>query len=384
MRRYPGRIFAALAVFAILAAACGGGGNTSAATTAPAAATTAAGATTAPAKSTCFPVTGKCPEEATALSGAGATFPAVIYTRWIAEYEKVTGVKVNYQGIGSGGGIKSITDKTVDFAGSDAPMTTAQLAAAREPLFHVPTVMGGVVVTYNVPGVTTLKFTPEVIAGIFLGEIKTWNDPKIAADNADAKLPAANITVVHRSDGSGTTSIFTDYLSKVSPKWKETVGTGTSVKWPTGLGGKGNEGVAQNVKQQPNTIGYVELIYAVQQKLPAPAVKNAKGKFVEASLDTVTAAAQGVPLAPDLRVSITNSANADAYPIAGFTWLLAYESMPDKAKALALTRFLWWATHDGQKFAKDLGYSPLPADVVKRAEEMIRSIKSGGAPVLPK
>lgn len=378
MTRHPGRVLAALATFAILVAACGGG----TATNQPAATAAGSPAAGSPAatKNPCFPVTGKCPEEATSLNGAGATFPAVIYTKWIAEYERLTGVKINYQSIGSGGGIRGITDKTVDFGGTDAFLRDDQM---KEPILHVPTVLGGVVVTYNVPGVTTLKFTPEMIAGIFLGDIEMWNDQRIAAENPGVRLPAQRIGIVHRSDGSGTTAIFTDYLSKISPKWKDTVGQGTSVKWPTGIGARGNEGVANNVRQQPHSIGYVELIYAVQQKLPAPAIKNAKGRFVEATLDSVTKATQGVTLPRDLRVSITNSDNAEAYPISGFTWILAYENMTDRAKALALTRFLWWSVTDGQRFAKDLGYSPLSPDVQRRAQEMIRSIKVGGTPVLP-
>jgi len=372
-----GRALVALGLFAILAAACGGAG--------PAPAPTQAGGTGGTTTG-CFPVSGACADEAKALNGAGATFPAVIYSKWINEYYKLTGVKVNYQSIGSGGGIKSITDATVDFGATDGPMTDAQLKAAKGPIFHVPTVMGAVVPMYNLPGVTaTLKFTPEALSGIFLGEITRWNDPKIAEPNSGVALPDQPISVVHRSDGSGTTYIWVDYLSKVSTKWKDTVGVGTSVNWPVGIGGKGNEGVANNVKQQAFSIGYVELIYAVQQKLPAGHVQNPASKdFIEPKLETVSAAAQGITLASDLRVSVTNSTNPTAYPISGFTWLLVYEEMTDKAKALALTRYVWWATHDGQKFASELGYAPLPADVVKRAEEMIRSVKAGGTAVFPK
>ncbi len=358
---------ALLAVLATLLAACGG------------AAPAGNGAATA-----CFPVTGSCPDEARSLDGAGATFPAVIYSKWIEEYGSATGVQVNYQSIGSGGGIKSITDKTVDFGASDGPMTDQQLADAKAPILHIPTVMGAVVPTYNLTGVTqTLKFTPDALAGIFLGEITKWNDPRIADANPGVTLPASDIAVVHRSDGSGTTYIWVDYLSKVSKTWETTVGRGTSVKWPVGVGGKGNEGVAGTVKQTPNSIGYVELIYAIQQKLPAGLVRNAKGAFVEPSLDSVSKAAEGVTIAEDLRASITNSDNPAAYPVSGFTWLLVYQDMPDPKKALGVTRFLWWAITDGQRFAKDLGYAPLPKDVVTKAEAKIRSVTSGGKPALP-
>ncbi|MGH2377457.1 MAG: phosphate ABC transporter substrate-binding protein PstS [Candidatus Limnocylindria bacterium] len=374
MNGKPGRALLGLGLFAILAAACGGGGPTAAP---PTQAATGQG---------CFPVSGPCADEAKALNGAGATFPAVIYSKWIHEYEKLTGVRINYQSIGSGGGIKSITDSTIDFGASDGPMSDTQLEAAKGALFHIPTVMGAVVPMYNLPGVSeTLKFTPEALSGIFLGEITRWNDAAIAGPNAGVALPDQPITVVHRSDGSGTTYIWVDYLSKVSTKWKDTVGVGTSVNWPVGIGGKGNEGVANNVKQQAYSIGYVELIYAIQQKLPAGHVQNPASKeFIEPKLETVSAAASGITLAPDLRVSVTNSTNPTAYPIAGFTWLLVYEDIQDRAKALALTRYLWWATHDGQQFASELGYAPLPADVVKRAEGMIQTIRSGGTAVFPK
>jgi phosphate transport system substrate-binding protein len=333
---------------------------------------------------TCFPVKGRCHDEATSLSGAGATFPTVIYSRWSDEYNRITGVQINYQSIGSAGGIKSITDKTVDFGATDGPMTDQQLADARAPILHIPMVMGAVVPTYNLPGVAAqLRFTPEALAGIFLETIKRWNDPRIAGTNPNLSLPDQAITTVHRSDGSGTTNIFTDYLSMVSPEWKTRVGAGNSVNWPGGVGGKGNEGVAGSVKQTPYSIGYVELIYATQNNLGYAQMQNAKGKFVGASLDSVSKAAEGIALAPDLRVSITNSSNADAYPIAGFTWVLAYQEMADKAKALALTRYLWWSVTDGQLFTKDLGYAPLPTEVVRKAQEKIRAITSGGAQVLP-
>jgi len=371
-------LFAPLAT-ALLVAACGGAGPTTQPSSTPAATAGGSAATVA-----CYPVSGPCEQETKALTGAGATFPAVIYTKWVSEYQKVTGVKINYQSIGSGGGIKSITDRTVDFGATDGPMSDQQLADAKAAMAHVPMVMGAVVPTYNLAGVTgTLKFTPEALAGIFLGDVKRWNDPLIAQANPGAALPSTDITVVHRSDGSGTTFIWVDYLSKVSTKWESQVGRGTSVNWPVGVGGKGNEGVAGAVKQTPGSIGYVELIYALQQKLPAGLVKNAKGAFVEPTLDSVSKAAEGVTLAPDLRVSITSSDNVAAFPISGLTWLLTYVEIDDRAKALALARYMWWAIHDGQKFAKDLGYAPLPADVVKKAEDKVRGITSGGKAVFP-
>ena len=332
----------------------------------------------------CFPVDAKCASEAQSLNGAGATFPAVIYTKWIDEYNKLTGVQINYQAIGSGGGVKGITDQTVDFAGSDNAMTDEQLAALKAPVLHIPTVMGGIVITYNVSGVSSgLKLTADTISGIFLGDITRWNDPKLVADNPGTSLPDAAIATVHRSDGSGTTAVFTDYLSKVSASWKAKVGTGQSVNWPAGVGAKGNDGVAGSVKSTPNSIGYVELIYALQQKLGYATVKNASGKFVDATLDSVSKAAVGVTLPDDLRASLTNSSNADAYPIVAMTYLLTYKDIPDRAKALAIARYFWWGTHDGQKFAKDLGYAPLPGDVQGKVETKLHSISSNGQVVLP-
>ncbi len=365
-------------VLGLLLAACGG-------SAAPATSAPTVAASAAPTADPCFPVTGKCPREATTLTGAGATFPAVIYTKWVDEYNKKTGVQINYQAIGSGGGIKSITDKTVDFGATDGPMSDQQLADAKAPILHIPMVMGAVVPTYNLPGLTApLKFDGDTLAGIFLEQIKKWNDPKIAALNPGVTLPDSAITTVHRSDGSGTNYVWTDYLSKVSPEFKTKVGFGNSVNWPGGIGGNGNAGIAGAVKQTPGTIGYVELIYAIQNKIGYGMVKNAKGKMVEATLDSVTKAADGVTLAPDLRVSITNSDNADAWPISTFTWTLTYATVTDKAKGLAIARYFWWSTHDGQAFAKDLGYAPLPAAVVTKAEEKIRSITSGGEALLPK
>jgi phosphate transport system substrate-binding protein len=272
----------------------------------------------------------------------------------------------------------------VDFGASDAPMKDEDLKSAPGEILHIPTVLGAVVITYNLQGVSQpLRFSPATIADIFLGKIKRWDDPAIKADNPGVNLPAADITVVHRSEASGTSAVFTDYLSKVSPEWKEKVGAGVSLNWPAGQGGKGNEGVTGMIKQQPNTVGYVELAYAVQNKLPAASVKNASGNFVEPSLDAVTAAAaESLAATPeDLRVSITNAGGASAYPISSYTYILPYKDQKDAAKGKALVDFLWWAIHDGERFAKDLQYAPLPAEIVKRAEAKIDSITSGGKPL---
>jgi len=319
------------------------------------------------------------------LQGAGATFPNPLYQKWLSEYGKLNpNVQMDYQSIGSGGGIKQIQEQTIDFGASDSPMKDEDLRKAPGEIIHIPTVLGAVVITYNLSGVAeALRFSPDVIADIFLGKIKRWDDPRIKADNANANLPPADITVVHRSDGSGTSAVFTDYLSKVSPEWKEKVGTGTSPQWPVGLGGKGNEGVTGQVKQTPNTLGYVELAYAVQNKLPVAQLRNSSGNFVLPSLDAVTAAAaESVATTPeDLRVSITNASGASAYPISSYTYILAYKEQKDAAKGKVLVDFLWWGIHDGEQFAKDLQYAPLPAEIVKRAEAKINSITAGGKPL---
>ena len=316
------------------------------------------------------------------LQGAGATFPNPLYQKWLSEYGKLhANVRIDYQSIGSGGGIKQLKEQTVDFGASDAPMKDEDLKSQPGEIVHIPTVLGAVVITYNLEGVSQpLRFSSEVIADIFLGKIKKWNDPKIAADNPGVTLPANDITVVHRSDGSGTSAVFTDYLSKVSAEWKEKVGSGTSPSWPTGIGGKGNEGVTGQVKKTPNTIGYVELAYAVQNKLPVAQIKNAGGNFVEPSIDAVTAAASAsaANTPEDLRVSITNAAGAQAYPISSYTYILVYKEQKDAAKGKALVDFLWWGIHDGENYAKELQYAPLPADIVKRAEAKINSITAGG------
>ncbi|MCL4466706.1 MAG: phosphate ABC transporter substrate-binding protein PstS [Chloroflexi bacterium] len=319
------------------------------------------------------------------LTGAGATFPYPLYSKWFDVYEKKTGVKINYQSIGSGGGIQQITQRTVDFGASDAPMTDEQLKAAPAQILHIPTVIGAVVIIYNLPGVAAgLKLTPEVLSGIYLGEITKWSDSKIAADNPGIKLPDTSIVVVQRSDGSGTTNIFTDYLSNVSATWKDRVGKGTSVKWPVGLGAKGNEGVSGQVKQMAGAIGYVELAYAVQNKLTYAVLKNKAGKFVEPTLDSTTAAAAGaVATTPeDLRVSIVNAAGDPSYPIAGYTYLLVYKDQTDQAKGKALADFLWWAIHEGQSYAKDLLYAPLPQEIVAKVEAKIKTIDFQGKPLI--
>ena len=317
------------------------------------------------------------------IQGAGATFPNPLYQKWVSEYGKLhPNIKIDYQSQGSGAGIKQIKEQTIDFGASDAPMKDEDLKSAPAELLHIPTVLGAVVITYNLPGVTQkLHFSPDVIADIYLGKIKKWNEPKIAADNPGAKLPAADITVVHRSEGSGTSAVFTDYLSKVSPEWREKVGAGPSPSWPVGLGGKGNEGVTGQVKNTPNTIGYVELAYAVQNNLPVAQVKNANGAFVEPSIDSVTAAAAAAAgtTPEDLRVSITNAPGANAYPISSYTYILVYKNQKDATKGKAVVDFLWWGIHDGQSFAKGLQYANLPADIVKRAEVKLDSITAAGA-----
>ena len=314
----------------------------------------------------------------TTLNGAGATFPYPMYSKWFSEYHKEhPDIEINYQSIGSGGGIRQVLAGTVDFGASDGPMTDAQLAEAKTKILHVPTVLGGVVPAYNVPGVTEeIKFTPDALAGIYLGKITNWNDKTIAGANPGLKFPDQPIIVVHRSDGSGTTYIFTDYLSKVSSEWQSSVGKGTSVKWPVGLGGKGNEGVSGVVRQMPGAIGYVELIYAVQNKIPYGSVRNAAGNFVKASLESVTAAAGSMKSMPDdFRVSITNAPGKDAYPIASFTWLLIPAQSKDPAKGKILVDFLTWMVQDGQKMTAALTYAPLPENVAEKVKVEIKQVR---------
>jgi phosphate transport system substrate-binding protein len=314
----------------------------------------------------------------TTLNGAGATFPNPMYSKWFSEYQKLhQNIQINYQPIGSGGGIRQVIAGTVDFGATDGPMTDDQLKEAKMKILHFPTVLGADVPAYNIPGVTAeLKFTPEALAGIFLGKISKWNDKAIASANPGVKLPDTDIVVVHRSDGSGTTYIWTDYLSKVSSEWQNQVGKGTSVKWPVGLGGKGNEGVAGMVRQLPGSVGYVELIYAVQNKISYGSVKNSAGDFVKASLESVTAAAASSPkMPPDFRVSITNAPGKDAYPISSFTWLLIPEQSKDAAKGKILADFLNWMVTDGQKMTAALSYAPLPEGVVQKEKEAIKLVR---------
>jgi phosphate transport system substrate-binding protein len=310
------------------------------------------------------------------INGAGATFPQVIYTKWFDQYQKVDpSVSFNYQGIGSGGGQKQILAETVDFGASDGPMSDENLAKAPRALWHLPTVAGAVVVSYNLDGDPQLKLDGPTLAGIFLGTITKWNDPAIAGQNPDVKLPDEDIVVVHRSDGSGTSFIFTDYLSNVSPDWKSKVGKGTSVSWPVGLGGKGNAGVAGQVKQTPGAIGYVEMVYAHQNKLPFAEMKNSSGIYMSATVDSVTAALASATVPDDFRFSMVNPPGATSYPIAGTTWLLVYAEQKDHAKGEKLVQFLRWAYTDGEKLAPSLDYAPLPDSVVKRALDRVNSIK---------
>jgi len=300
-----------------------------------------------------------------------------MYSKWFSEYNKLhPDIQINYQSIGSGGGIRQVIAGTVDFGASDGPMTDEQLAQAKTKILHIPTVLGAVVPAYNVPGVTAdLKFTPAALAGIFLGKITSWNDPALASANPGVNLPNQPIIVIHRSDGSGTTFIFTDYLSKISSEWQNQVGKGTSVKWPVGLGGKGNEGVAGMVRQMQGSIGYVELIYAVQNNIAYGTVKNAAGNFVKASLESVTAAASSVKNIPaDFRVSITNAPGKDVYPISSFTWLLVPVESKDKAKGKILADFLNWMVDDGQKMTAQLTYAPLPETVVQKVKSAIEQV----------
>jgi len=318
----------------------------------------------------------------TTLNGAGATFPNPMYSKWFSEYHKLhADVQVNYQSIGSGGGIRQVTEGTVDFGASDMPMTDVQLSEAQGKLktkvLNIPSVMGAVVPAYNIPGVSgEVKFTPDALAGIFLGKISKWNDKAITSANPGVNFPDKEIIVIHRSDGSGTTFIWTDYLSKVSSDWQSQVGSNTSVKWPIGLGGKGNEGVAGSIRQLQGAIGYVELIYAVQNNIPFGSVRNAAGTFVKASLEGVTAAAASAPKMPaDFRVSITNAPGKDAYPISSFTWLLIPQQSKDSAKGKILADFLTWMVGDGQKMTAALSYAPLPDSVVQKVKETIKQVK---------
>lgn len=322
----------------------------------------------------------------TNLNGAGATFPNLVYQDWIINYNKAhRSVELNYQSIGSGGGIRQFSEGTVDFGASDAPMSDKEISVVHGNVIHIPTVLGAVVPTYNLPGVARLNFSPDVLADIFLGKITRWNDARIVAINRGARLPNQRITVVHRSDGSGTTFIFTDYLTKVSSAWESQVGRGKSVSWPTGIGAKGNEGVSASVIQTPGALGYVELGYAMMMKLPAGAVRNKAGQFVVPSIPSTTAAAAGAmkTMGPntDFRVSITNPDGADAYPIASFTWLLIHTQYDDAAKARELVQFVWWALTDGQSRCAELGYAPLPTALQPWIQARLKSVMAGGQSV---
>ena len=323
----------------------------------------------------------------TKITGAGSTFSNILYTDWMQTYNQAhADVQFNYQSIGSGGGIRQFSDKTVDFGASDAPMTDSAIGAISGNVLHIPTEMGGVPPTYNVPGVTAqLKFTGPVLAAIYLGTITKWNDARIAADNPGVKLPDMDVVVVHRSDGSGTSFIFTDYLSKVSPEWASKVGKGTAVNWPVGLGAKGSEGVSATVKQTPGAIGYVELGYALANNLPVGAVKNKAGKFVVASAASVTAAAAGAMKTmganTDFRVSITDADGADAYPISSFTWMLVRKDYDDAAKAKALVTYTWWALTTGQGRCNELGYAPIPKAMQPWLAARLKTITAGGSAV---
>ena len=314
------------------------------------------------------------------LNGAGATFPYPIYSKWFADYAATTGVKINYQSIGSGGGIRQLTEGTVDFGASDAPMSDAELAKLKAPVMHFPTVLGAVVITYNVPGITkAIRLTGPLVADIFAGKITKWNDARIASLNPGLALPSRDILVVHRSDGSGTTYIFSDYLASVSPAWAQAPGKGKELAWPVGLGGKGNEGVAGQVKQTPGAIGYVELAYAKQNSLPFADLQNADGEFVTPTIESVTAAAAAVastlPANTDYRISIVNAAGTGAYPISSFTFLLVYQTQPDAAKGKKLVDFLRWYLRSGEKSAAALDYAPLPASMVARLEKRLGTIQ---------
>ncbi|HEY4787724.1 MAG TPA: phosphate ABC transporter substrate-binding protein PstS [Bacteroidales bacterium] len=321
----------------------------------------------------------------TELLGAGATFPFPLYSKMFSEYNKKTGVKVNYQSIGSGGGIKQLMSKTVDFGASDAFLSDDDLSKFSAPVVHIPTCLGGVVLTYNIPGNPTLKFTPEVVADIFLGKITKWNDSRIKQLNPGVNLPDMPLSVIHRSDGSGTTFVFTNYLSKVSTEWSTKVGFKTSVDWPVGLGAKGNEGVSGMIKQTPGGFGYVELIYALQNKMPYGLLKNKSGKFIQASIKSVSASAN-IKMPADARVAITNTDAPDGYPIASFTFILLYKEQnfdgrpADKAKEVL--KLVWWMTHEAQQYTQALDYAPLPAAAVKVAENNLKSIVYGNKPLL--
>jgi phosphate transport system substrate-binding protein len=361
-----------IAALGVVAAGCGSSQLPSAGGTT----TTAGGATT-----TAGNTGSSAADLAASLNGAGATFPKPLYIEWIGEFQASSpGVKINYQGIGSGGGIEQFTKMTVDFGASDAPMTDEQITAAETAggakVLHIPTVFGSVVLAYNLPDVKDLKLDSDTLAAIFLGQITNWNDSKIAVLNAGVTLPDKAIQVVHRSDSSGTTNIFTGYLTGVNKTWADKAGKGKEVQWPAGVGGQGNDGVAAVIQQQQGSVGYVELSYAIESKLTMASLKNQAGNFIVPSLESTSAAAKGAQFPEDLRFSVANSANADAYPIVGATWILAYDKMGDPAKAMALKAWLTWSLNDGTAIAQDLGYAPLPADLKALALAKVNAIGS--------
>jgi phosphate transport system substrate-binding protein len=368
---------AVLAVLSIALGACKSSKTTTTATKTVA----KTSASTAAAQSACPPA-----GSATSLTGAGATFPAPLYTKWIAEYRAKCNVEINYQAIGSGGGITNIQNKTVDFGASDAIMSQSQeqtAVASGGPILHIPMTIGGIAVVMNLPGITQgqVKLTPDVLAKIFLGQVTKWNDPAITALNSGVTLPSSDIAVVHRSDGSGTTFLFTDYLSKVSTAWQAGPGSGTTVNWPVGVGGEKNDGVAAQVNQLPGAIGYVEVAYAVKTNMIWASIKNKAGNYVQPTLAAISAAADGVTLRDDMKVLIDDSSNPNAYPISGFSWLLVYTNQTDQAKAQTLANYMWWAIHDGQSLSEALVYAKLPAGAVTKAEAQIKSITVSGSPV---
>ncbi|MFB0505400.1 MAG: phosphate ABC transporter substrate-binding protein PstS [Thermodesulfobacteriota bacterium] len=318
------------------------------------------------------------------LLGAGATFPYPLYSKMFYTYWRETGVKVNYQAIGSGGGIRQLANMTVDFGGSDAFMTDEELARAPAKILHIPICLGAVVLTYNLPRNPNVRFTPDLIGDIFLGKITKWNDKRIAAINPEVKLPDIPMAVVHRSDGSGTTYVFTDYIGKVSSEWEKKVGRGKAVNWPVGLGAKGNPGVAGLIRQLPGALGYVELVYALQNRMPVTPIKNKRGKSVQPDIASLSLAAN-VPLPEDTRISLTNTDAPEGYPIISFTWVLVYQEQsyrkrsPEKGRELV--RLLWWMTHEGQKYTEPLHYAPLSAEAAKKAEKIVKSITCNGNPV---
>lgn len=320
---------------------------------------------------------------AVSLNGAGATFPYPLYSKWMAAYNQLhPEIRINYQSIGSGGGIRQVIAGTVDFGASDTALTESERRKSAAPLHHIPTTIGAVVVAYNLEGVQELRLSGDLLADIFLGKITKWSDPRIAAQNEGAPLPDRTIAVVHRSDGSGTSAIFTEYLGRVSPEWERSVGVGKSVRWPTGLGAKGNEGVTGQIKTTPGAIGYTELAYARQNGLSVAALRNRAGEFVVPELSAISKAAENAELSEDLHGSLTDADGSGVYPIAAYTYLLVHGDARDPVKGEALAKFLWWAIHDGQRFAAELDYAPLPAKVVTRIEERLRSLKAAGKPLL--